>query len=110
MNSLGIVRKSRLGDDVSTYCGRCKEEREHQVVALNSSHIPEKVTCRTCGSEHIYRSPKTTAARKTTVRKERQSSTKFDTAISAAEARAYSPQERYDVGSAVSHPRFGLGR
>ena len=35
-NALGIVKKSRPGDDVDAYCGKCKEVRTHAIVALNS--------------------------------------------------------------------------
>jgi hypothetical protein len=52
-----MLKRIRLGDDVDTYCGRCKEERRHQVVALHSDGRIERVTCNFCHNTHLYRDP-----------------------------------------------------
>jgi len=49
------LKKTRVGDDVMTYCGRCKAERTHIVAAMNSDTVPAEVICRTCNTKHRYR-------------------------------------------------------
>lgn len=107
MSASGVIKRVRLGDEVSTYCGRCKEERTHQIVALNSGGGPERVICLTCQTNHLYRGRKT-EAKKSAGKAERRTAAPART-LSAAEARAYSPQESYRSGEVVSHPKFGLG-
>ena len=112
MSGTGIVRRIRLGDDVQTYCGRCKEERLHQVVALNNQQRIERVICRTCNSNHLYRDRQAGSqerARRSTVKgTEQQSSVR---ATSAPEKwRHYSSQEAYAEGELISHAKFGMGR
>ena len=105
MSASGVFKRVRLGDEVQTQCGRCKEERTHQIVALNSGGGIERVTCRTCQSTHLYRDRRT-APKKTSAKSVRQSAIKT---LSQADARAYSPQQTYAAGDVVSHPKFGLG-
>ena len=101
VNAIGIVKKLRPGDDIDTYCGKCKEEREHAIVALNVQGGIERVQCRTCQSNHLFRAPKTTT---------RTRSTKGAVAVvESGPARAYSMQTRFRVGERISHPKFGLG-
>lgn len=108
-----MLKRIRLGDDVMTYCGRCKEERMHQVVALHSDGRAERVTCKYCQSEHRYRDPEAKAAR---VRKTdgantgaRSAEVKTRAVVSNRPARAYSPQETYATGDQITHPKFGEG-
>ena len=105
------IRKLRPGDDTDTYCGRCKAERAHQVVALNADGTPATVICRTCGGQHRFREKKGPSApaaggagRKTAgaARAERDAP--------AGPARPYSPGEVYAEGEWVEHPKFGRGR
>ena len=56
------IKKLRPGDDTDTYCGRCKAERAHQVVALNADGVPATVICRTCGGQHRFREKKEATA------------------------------------------------
>ncbi|MDQ1591421.1 MAG: hypothetical protein QOG71_2048 [Pyrinomonadaceae bacterium] len=108
-----MLKRIRLGDDVMTYCGRCKEERMHQVVALHSDGRAERVTCKYCQSTHLYRDPEAKAAR---VRKtdganagSRSAEAKTRAVASNRPARAYSPQETYATGDQITHPKFGEG-
>ncbi len=110
MSASGVVKRVRLGDEISTYCGRCKEERTHQVMALNSGGAPERVTCLTCQTSHLYRGRRDEAKKSAAQKSERRGASKTPTrTLSAAEARAYSPQQSYATGEVVSHPKFGLG-
>ncbi|MEA2176182.1 MAG: hypothetical protein QOD00_3774 [Blastocatellia bacterium] len=105
MSASGVFKRVRLGDEVQTHCGRCKEERTHQIVALNSGGGIERVTCLTCQSTHLYRD-RQRETKKAGTKVSRQPAVK---ALSQAAARAYSPQATFAAGDVVSHPKFGLG-
>jgi hypothetical protein len=112
VSSNGIVRKIRLGDDISTQCGRCKEERDHQVVALSSPGLPERVICKTCGSDHKYRAAKSASTRSSASRPARESTRRKledDVPFNGA-ALSYSPKDVYAQGTFISHPKFGTGK
>jgi len=106
----GIVRKIRLGDDISTYCGRCKDDRIHQVVALNGSATPDRVICRTCGSDHKFRAVKTTEKRTTTRQPRASSRRSVEDDIPTGPIQGYSPKEIFAAGTFISHPKFGTGK
>ncbi|HEX8707193.1 MAG TPA: hypothetical protein VF723_02940 [Pyrinomonadaceae bacterium] len=108
MSTAGFSRKVRLGDDVMTHCGRCKEERTHQVVALNSQGGIERVTCRTCQSDHLYRE-RLAKAKRASASGTRRAQTKEPEQLTGPQ-RSYSPRETYQPGDLVSHPKFGLGK
>ena len=112
MSSAVRVRKIRLGDDVPAYCGRCKAERTHQVIALNPDGVPATVTCRTCDGQHRFREKKEGAAHAQRGLIVRRSGAKQTEATRAAMARAVShnsPQETYSKGEWIDHPKFGRG-
>ena len=112
-NSLGIVKQLKLGDDVETRCGRCKDIREHVVAALKPDGKVERVQCRTCGSNHIYREKK--AATKTASSRTRSSTgTSSRKALAELEQNAgpprdYSIHSRFKIGDRIAHPKFGTG-
>ena len=108
MSTSGIVRRIRLGDDVTTYCGRCKEERNHQVVALNSAGGIERVTCRTCHSNHLYRD-RPAKAQKTDGRRSVRLGEVNERPPSAQSLRGYSATEAFSAGDWLAHPKFGAG-
>ena len=110
-NTLGIVKQLKLGDDVDVRCGRCKDNREHVVAALKPDGSVERVQCRTCGSNHLYREKKiktaTTRTRSsgtTTTRK-----TLAELELNAGPARDYTIQMRFKIGDRINHPKFGTG-
>jgi hypothetical protein len=112
MNSPIRINKLRPGDDTDTYCGRCKAERAHQVVALNADGVPASVICRTCGGQHrFHEKKKEPSARPMSGGAGRRGRA----AAAAPEAprgpvRPYSPKEVYAEGEWVDHPKFGHGR
>ena len=103
------VKKVRPGDDTLAYCGRCKAERTHQVIALNANGTPATVICRTCGGQRRFRekkeatAPSARAPRRTTRKEE-------PTDAPAGPARPYSPRETYAAGDWIDHPKFGAGK
>src|SRR5207253_596025 len=48
-------KRVRVGDDVETYCGRCKAERMHVVASMSTAAEPAEVICRTCHNQHRFR-------------------------------------------------------
>ena len=105
-----MLKKIRLGDDAQAYCGRCKEERLHHVIALHSDGQIERVTCNYCQSTHRYRDPQANGAvktRRTTAARSLETKTR---AASNGPARPYSPRETYASGDQISHTKFGEGR
>jgi hypothetical protein len=106
------IKKLRPGDDTDTYCGRCKAERAHQVVALNADGVPASVICRTCGGQHRFHEKKDSASRSAEVRagrKVRETALPMRDAP-AGPARDYSPKEIYTTGEWVEHSKFGRGK
>lgn len=108
------VKRIRPGDDVLTYCGRCKAERTHQVVALKADGAPADVICRTCRGQHRYRAPSEAGASPAAARAPRKAATaRRGKALEEAPSgpvRAYSPRETYAEGEWVEHAKFGRGR
>lgn len=106
-----MLKKIRLGDDAQANCGRCKEERMHQVVALRSDGQIERVTCNYCQSTHRYRDPQATGSASKT-RRTTTSARSLETktrAASDAPTRSYSPRDVYAAGERIAHPKFGEG-
>jgi hypothetical protein len=103
------VKKLRPGDDTDTYCGRCKAERAHQVVALNANGIPASVICRTCGGQHRFHEKKESAPSPSAGRKVRASAEPARDAP-VGTSRHYSPKEVYAQGEWIDHPKFGQGK
>ena len=106
--STGVIRRVRPGDDLLTYCGRCKDERTHQVVAVNTDGSVERVICRTCQSDHLYRDRKKATATKRAVVKARRAGADEPRAVRAV--RPYSSGEVYEAEEWISHPKFGQGQ
>lgn len=108
-NTLGINLKPQLGGDIEAYCGKCKDMREHVIAALNSEGSVERVQCRTCQSNHLFRQK---AAKSTTTRATTSRSVKKDASPDVeggGPLRTYSMQEKFAVGDRVEHPKFGIG-
>jgi hypothetical protein len=107
------IKKLRPGDDVDTYCGRCKAERAHQIVALNADANPASVICRTCGGQHRFREKKEATANTSTAsggRRRAGGSAALKRDAPVGPARPYSTKEVYAEGEWVDHPKFGQGK
>ena len=108
------VKRIRVGDDIQSYCGRCKAERAHLIAAMKSDTVPAQVICRTCQTRHGFRSPEGAvggAARAKPA--SRAAAARRPSAPWGADhppARPYSTGESYAAGAFVEHPRYGLGR
>ncbi len=118
------------GDEVDSYCGQCKLERVHNVVALVDGKVA-KVSCRMCGSQHKYKpinpEPKKAAPRaagrggatnkKSASGTRRAASAKsredqWEAAMAGkdqANSKVYSMAGSFEEGEVIEHPKFGLG-
>ena len=102
-----VVKKVRLGDEVIAYCGKCREERNHQIASLAAGAI-ERVTCLYCRGTHLYKEKKVkTTGEKRVSRKKRQ---KEESPGEDAPVRTYSTSETFSKGEVLSHPTFGSGK
>jgi len=112
MSSPLRIKRLGPGDDTETYCGRCKAERAHQVIALNADGVPATVICRTCGGQHRFREKKELTATPATRGAGRGAGGSAERTREAppGPARPYSPKEVYAAGEWVEHPKFGRGR
>lgn len=105
--------KHSAGDNIAAHCTKCKLILDHAVVAVDGETIV-KVKCKTCGSDHKYRSAE--AAGKPRVRAGRKDPLKTPEALwekSLSEAKGkehtYEMQRKYRVGDIVDHQTFGRG-
>ena len=111
MSASGRVKQVRPGDEIIAYCGRCKQERTHQIVALNSGGQADRVICRFCQSNHLYREIKTGAQRASSSKKSPTINEPVSLSRSGATLlRPYSGKEVYAEGDLIQHPKFGQGR
>ncbi|MEW6732960.1 MAG: hypothetical protein AB1489_16665 [Acidobacteriota bacterium] len=97
---------SRVGQEIEAYCGKCRMDRTHRVVAQDADGTIRKIICAMCQSYRHYRPPQMgqTTTRRTSVR-----------TASAPEdfgppSRVYNMRENYQVGEVLSHPQFGIGK
>lgn len=104
--------KLRPGDDTDTYCGRCKAERMHQIVALNADGTPASVICRTCRNQHRYHAKKdpTSATAASGTKRRARADTVAARDVPTGPVRPYSPKEVFSVGEWVEHTKFGQGQ
>ncbi|MBA3714096.1 MAG: hypothetical protein H0W76_16830 [Pyrinomonadaceae bacterium] len=109
INTSGRVQRVRLGDDVVSRCGRCKDERNHQIEALDSGGNIERVTCKTCRSTHLHRGQRAEAKKSDAAKRQPASPVGSATARIVRPARSYSPGETFTVGDVIDHSKFGFG-
>lgn len=112
MTDTARVKRIRVGDDIQSYCGRCKAERAHLVAAMKSDTVPAQVICRTCQTRHGFRAPADAGTgperAKSAARVGRRPSVPWGS--NDPPSRAYSMIETYAAGDFVEHPRHGVGR
>ncbi len=113
------MKKIQVGSELDSYCGKCKMELRHAVVAMVDA-LPKRVRCLTCSNEHNHRLLK----KKSTVTKTRRKGTKSPTRKAQENAahwaslmsewddtRAlkYSVFGSFQVNDRVVHSSFGKG-
>ena len=51
-------KKPKTGGEIDAYCTKCRLDLTHRIIAMVGDAV-KKVECKTCGSHHLYRRPKT---------------------------------------------------
>jgi hypothetical protein len=126
--------KFTVGGEVEAWCGKCREFREHNIVAIVDGQ-PKQVICQTCNSRHGYRTepsgrgakpaegaaaPSAAADPQAKARRaveERELQKKQDARrqlqkelADAVEPRPFDPKGRYKAGEIIVHPEHGRGK
>jgi hypothetical protein len=113
-----LYRKPRVGAEIESYCGSCKEDRTHIVAAMDGD-IVRRVTCSRCGGTHNFKrkaaasastsessdAPKTKRATSS----RRTKATQAFTIDPSRPQKAYDMNHNYAAGDVISHPKFGPG-
>lgn len=117
------------GDDVDSWCTRCRMNLNHRVIAVVGNDI-KRVQCLTCGSEHKYHPPRSDGSepsskksiRVSAARKDRNGGAKaragaegeWNTVMNnmppGTEPKRYSIYDSYSAKEYIEHPNFGVGR
>lgn len=108
-----MLEKSAVGDSIVSYCTKCKQGLDHNVVSLEENAVA-KVKCRTCGSTHKFRDP--AAVKKSRAPKKREDAIKtaemlWEACLAEAKGkeRVYAMSDKYRIGDIVLHDTFGKG-
>ena len=109
----------KAGQDIDSYCGKCKMTLAHVIVAMEGTKVV-RAQCKTCYATHAYRKDPALKVKKTTTRraarktdaKPRFTATEFDVVMSQrniANARQYGIRETFIESDVIDHKKFGLG-
>lgn len=107
--------KHMTGQNIDSYCGKCKKTSEHTIMALDNETV-SKVRCKSCGGTHKLRSPADAPMVRLPRRKPGAAETTIAESTWAAgiakakgNGRDYSMVADYRVGEIVNHQTFGKG-
>jgi hypothetical protein len=51
------INKPKTGGEIDAWCTKCRLDLTHRIIAM-VAEVVKKVECKTCGSHHLYRPPK----------------------------------------------------
>jgi hypothetical protein len=54
---ISTTKKPKTGGEIDSYCTKCRLDLTHRIIAMVGDAV-KKVECKTCGSHHLYRRPK----------------------------------------------------
>jgi len=108
-----MPEKIQAGENIASYCTKCKLNLDHAVVAMAGETIA-KVKCKTCASVHKFKDPAAVKKPRTVKKKEdavKTAETLWETSLSETKGkeRAYDMSGKYRVGDIVLHNTFGKG-
>lgn len=122
--------KLSVGSEVDAWCGKCKEIRTHNIVAMVGGE-PKQVVCQTCASRHNYRvdpparartasgsvptnlaigTAATRAVDKEQHARQEQKRLLQKELMDAVEPRNFDPKGRYKSGEIIVHAEYGRGK
>lgn len=105
------TKKHQAGEEVSSFCTKCKLALDHIVAAMIEERIA-KVQCKTCGGLHRYidpTAPRAASARKGAKTKREAAWEKLIEAASAKKKIPYRFAGSFKQNDLIDHAQFGLG-
>jgi len=108
-----MLEKYLAGENVVSYCTKCKLNLDHAIVAMEGEMIA-KVKCKTCNGSHKFRNPADVKKPRTPRKKAGSQDTVavlWQTCISQSKGKElnYNMAGRYRVGDILLHDKFGKG-
>ncbi len=119
--------KYAVGGEVEAWCGKCKELRNHDIVAVIEG-LPKQVLCTFCKSRHGYRTEparasglEESAAKSVPMMSSGRSGGKNDKAtkerlqlerelLDAVSTPTFDPRDNFKPGQIIAHPKWGRGK
>lgn len=108
-----MLEKYAAGENIVSYCTKCKLNLDHAIVAMEGEAIA-KVKCKTCNGIHKFRNPAEVKKPRATRKKAGSldgATVLWQTCISQAKGKElmYNMTGRYRVGDILLHDKFGKG-
>ncbi|MGD8376848.1 MAG: hypothetical protein PVF68_11955 [Acidobacteriota bacterium] len=104
-----MVDVMKVGDEVDSWCTKCREMARHKVKSLPAGGKAARVICDVCNGEHYLR-PNPPQSRKSGGGKASRRKVGLTlTEEQKAGARTYDIGGAYQLGDVISHPTFGFG-
>jgi len=118
-----MIKTYYAGQELDAPCGRCKSETKHCILSITNK-IPERLICNGCKSIHKFRAEK---PKKQNQKLNSKNNTQNQKAIKstclprfqelvlsenviANTVPSYDTSKKWDEGTWIKHPNFGLGR
>jgi hypothetical protein len=113
------IRKNQPGGTVDSWCAACQLVLAHTIEGMVGNR-PTRVQCNTCKAKHAYkRSEPVKASRQlhqgepgNSSRPVRSPANRYKTLLKrseTADAKKYTPKDRYETGDVLEHASFGRG-
>ncbi|MDQ7065056.1 MAG: hypothetical protein Q9P90_12530 [candidate division KSB1 bacterium] len=115
------VKTYDVGDEIFTYCGRCKSDMYHVITKVASGQI-KKVMCKGCNYDHTYKEPagvKEQTATKAVAEKPAKTASKrgrkkkdwesLQSDLNEEEIVEYAIDRDFSEARAIRHKKFGVG-
>jgi hypothetical protein len=108
-----MLEKNSAGDNIASYCTKCKIGLDHVIVAMDGETIV-KVKCKTCGSAHKFRDPADVKKPRAAKKKEdavKAAETLWESCLTTSKGkeRTYDMGCKFRIGDVVLHNTFGKG-
>jgi hypothetical protein len=104
------TKKPKTGGEIDSYCTKCRLDLTHRIIAMVGDTV-KKVECKTCGSHHLYRRPKSerdaAAARAAKRAEDRKSGTPGASGGTKAERLTQAQKAERDQTAAWEHAIAG---
>ncbi len=100
----------KVGAEIEAWCTKCKMDRLHAIETLKSDGNINRVLCKTCEGNHLFRLPRGAGGKpKTTSRRPRKGSV-IVTEEELKKAKPYAMDGAFEAGDIIKHKKFGPGK